>query len=130
MTAPIRYLDPMLLTEAGPTLLAALEPLRRPDGRFVELLRSRPEALVVVALDVTGAIGWAAAEPDGLVGVFVAPARRRRGIGTRLARSVVSAAYEGKGARWPGLDWRTSTAPGSPGRAFWQAVYPAPRRAA
>lgn len=95
----VRYTDPLDLRALAPALLAALEPLRLPHGHFRKLLAERPEALVVVALDEAGAIGWAAVEPSGLVGAFVRPDRRREAIGS----DCLVEAYNAARARWPEL---------------------------
>jgi ribosomal protein S18 acetylase RimI-like enzyme len=118
MPGSVRFSDPLDLRALAPSILSQLPALTRTVGRFRTLLSERPACLVVVALDARGVVGWATAEPDGLLGVFVAVRRRRQGIGAELA----TRARRALEARWPGVEWRASAEPGTPGRAFWESV--------
>lgn len=126
MTASPRFIGPQPLSAYGPTLRAQLERLRHADGRFVDLLRELPPCLAIVALDTRGVCGWATCEPSGLLGVYVHPRCRRKGIGTELAER----ARRTLEAVWPGVEWEARANPGTVGRAFWRMRARWARRAA
>lgn len=115
---PVRLSDPLPLRLMAPSLRGRLAPLTLRRGHLRTLLAELPPALVVVALDERCAIGWAVAERDGLLGCYVAPRCRRRGIGRRL----VGALWPAARALWPEAEWSWAARRGTPGVRFWRAM--------
>ncbi len=112
-----RLSDPMPLSALPASLRDQLPRLCARGGGMRKLLASPGDALCVVALEAE-AVGWAAAEPSGLLSVYVAPRRRREGIGEQLVRALWPAARQ----QWPDAQWTCQVAPGSAGAVFWAAM--------